>query len=75
MFIFVYNGLLNGQIKDKEIHLCKAKLVSRGNAFFELCLMVPANRVGYMHGMSAIQLKKPEEISTVLLFPFFAFIM
>lgn len=33
MFIFVYNGFLNGHIKDKEIHLCKAKLVSRGIVF------------------------------------------
>lgn len=61
-----------GHLKDKGIPLWKAILVSWGIAFFEYCLMVPANRVGYLNGVTAFQLKITQEIITLLVFTFFA---
>lgn len=61
-----------GHLKDKGIPLWKAILVSWGIAFFEYCLMVPANRVGYLNGVSPFQLKITQEIITLLVFTFFA---
>jgi uncharacterized protein (DUF486 family) len=43
-----------------------------GIAFFEYCLMVPANRNGYLTGMSGFQLKITQEIITLLVFAVFA---
>jgi hypothetical protein len=39
-----------GHLRFKDVPLWKAILVSWGIAFFEYCLMVPANRMGYMTG-------------------------
>ena len=47
-------------------------LVSWGIAFFEYCLMVPANRIGYMSGMSGLELKTLQEVITLLIFLGFA---
>nr|MCU0396267.1 DMT family protein [Chitinophagaceae bacterium] len=48
-------------------------LVSWGIAFFEYCLMVPANRFGYSHsGFSAFQLKVIQEVITLAVFTVFA---
>lgn len=52
--------------------LWKAILFSWGIAFFEYCLMVPANRAGYTNGLSAFQLKMVQEVITLVVFSFFA---
>lgn len=46
-------------------------LVSWGIAFFEYCLMVPANRLGY-GVMSGFQLKILQEVITLAVFAVFA---
>jgi uncharacterized protein (DUF486 family) len=61
-----------GHLKQKGIPLWKAILVSWGIAFFEYCLMVPANRTGYINGMTGFQLKMTQEVVTLLVFSFFA---
>jgi len=44
-----------GHLKNTEQVLWKAILISWAIAFFEYCLMVPANRLGYVGGMSGFQ--------------------
>ena len=61
-----------GFLKDKGIPLWKAILLSWGIAFFEYCLMVPANRYGYDNGISSFQLKITQEIITLVVFSIFA---
>lgn len=63
-----------GHLKDKGIPLWKAIIISWGIAFFEYCLMVPANRLGYTNGMSGFQLKITQEIITLAVFTVFAFL-
>jgi len=49
-------------------------LISWGIAFFEYCLMVPANRSGYFSGnFSGYQLKILQECITLAVFTLFAF--
>lgn len=60
-----------GHLKDTESPLWKLILVSWGIAFFEYCLMVPANRMGYGE-FSAAQLKTIQEIITLVVFAFFS---
>jgi uncharacterized protein (DUF486 family) len=51
-------------------------LVSWGIAFFEYCLMVPANRSGYLtSGFSGYQLKIIQECVTLAVFALFAWIV
>ncbi|KAF0178029.1 MAG: hypothetical protein FD161_2228 [Limisphaerales bacterium] len=60
-----------GHLKFKHAPLWLVVLASWGIAFFEYCLMVPANRWG--HGpYSATQLKIMQEVITVLVFCAFA---
>lgn len=61
-----------GHLKDQQIPLWKAIVVSWLIAFFEYCLMVPANRIGYNNGMNGFQLKITQEIITLVVFSFFA---
>jgi uncharacterized protein len=61
-----------GHLKDKGIPLWKAILASWLIAFFEYCLMVPANRIGYNTGFNAFQLKIIQEIITLIVFTIFA---
>ena len=61
-----------GHLKDNGIPLWKAIIISWGIAFFEYCLMVPANRLGYTNGMSGFQLKVTQEIITLVVFSVFA---
>jgi uncharacterized protein (DUF486 family) len=61
-----------GFLKDKGISLWKAILMSWGIAFFEYCLMVPANRMGFLGGMSGFQLKITQEVITLAVFTCFA---
>jgi uncharacterized protein (DUF486 family) len=41
-----------GHLKHTETPLWKAILVSWLIAFFEYCLMVPANRAGFLNGLT-----------------------
>src|SRR5688572_22835053 len=61
-----------GHLKDKGVPLWKAILVSWGIAFFEYCLMVPANKIGYADGLSGFQLKIIQEVITLVVFAVFA---
>lgn len=62
-----------GHLKFKGTPLWLVVLASWGIAFFEYCLMVPANRWG--HGVySATQLKLMQEVITILVFCVFAVI-
>jgi len=61
-----------GHLKDKNIPIWKAILLSWGIAFFEYCLMVPANRYGYANGIGGFQLKIIQEVISILVFTVFA---
>jgi uncharacterized protein (DUF486 family) len=52
--------------------LWKVVLISWLIAFFEYCLMVPANRYGYGEGMTGFQLKLTQEVITLVVFAGFA---
>jgi uncharacterized protein len=52
--------------------LWKAIVVSWLIALFEYMLMVPANRIGFVGGYSAFQLKIVQEVITLVVFSFFA---
>ena len=56
---------------NRDSPLWIAILVSWGIAFFEYCLMVPANRVGFGR-FSLPQLKVIQEVVTLLVFAVFA---
>ncbi|HUS19570.1 MAG TPA: DMT family protein [Terriglobales bacterium] len=56
-----------GHLRFREVPLSTAILVSWGIAFFEYCLMVPANRYGYGE-FSAVQLKTIQEVITLVVF-------
>lgn len=60
-----------GHLRFKKAPLLMAILASWGIAFFEYCLQVPANRVGY-RALSAYQLKILQEAITLLVFMVFA---
>jgi uncharacterized protein (DUF486 family) len=59
-------------LKQEGWPLWKAILISWVIAFFEYCLMVPANRNGYAKGISGFQLKMIQEVITLVVFTFFA---
>lgn len=61
-----------GHLKNTNIPLWKAIVMSWCIAFFEYCLMVPANRLGYGNGFNAYQLKITQEVITLIVFTFFA---
>ena len=61
-----------GHLKQTNVPLWKAIAVSWGIAFFEYCLMVPANRIGYENGISGFQLKMIQEVITLVVFSVFA---
>ncbi len=60
-----------GHLKYKSAPLVTVILVSWGIAFFEYCLMVPANRLGSAV-YSAPQLKGIQEVITLLVFAGFS---
>jgi hypothetical protein len=60
-----------GHLRFKEAALPTVILVSWGIAFFEYCLMVPANRIG--HGQfTAAELKTLQEVITLSVFAVFS---
>ncbi len=73
-----------GHLKFKEMAWAKnlglfaVVLISWGIAFFEYCLQVPANRIGYkLYGgpFSLIQLKVLQEVITLVVFVVFSFLL
>lgn len=61
-----------GHLKNlRAQHVIIAILVSWGIAFFEYCLQVPANRIGYGY-FSLSQLKVIQEIITMVVFAGFS---
>jgi len=61
-----------GHLKSlRDTPLWVAILVSWGIAFFEYCLMVPANRMGFGH-YTLPQLKVIQEVVTLAVFAVFA---
>ena len=60
-----------GQLKFPNAVLWQVVLISWGIAFFEYCLAVPANLIGYQV-YSAAQLKTVQEIITLLVFGVFS---
>lgn len=60
-----------GHLKFRSSPLWIVILVSWGIAFFEYCLQVPANRIGYGH-FSGAQLKIMQEIITLTVFCVFS---
>jgi hypothetical protein len=61
-----------GHLKNPSLPLWKAIIISWAIAFFEYCLMVPANRLGYSNGMNGFQLKIIQEVITLVVFSAFA---
>ena len=59
-------------LKQEGWSLPKAILLSWIIAFFEYCLMVPANRIGFKSGFTGFQLKLVQEVITLVVFAFFA---
>jgi uncharacterized protein len=66
---FAWYGHLKG-LQAKPWYI--AALVSWGIALFEYLLQVPANRIGYAHGISLAQLKIMQEVITLAVFVPFA---
>jgi len=68
-----------GQLKFKFLEgksLLTIILISWGIAFFEYCLMVPANRGGYFSGeFTGYQLKIIQEVVTLAVFVVFAWVV
>ena len=62
-----------GHLKYRASPLWIVILASWGIAFFEYCLQVPANRIGYGE-FSAGQLKIIQEIITLVVFAVFAMV-
>ena len=56
-----------GHLRYRDVPLWKVILVSWGIAFFEYCLQVPANRMGYGQ-FTAFQLKIIQEVITLVVF-------
>jgi uncharacterized protein (DUF486 family) len=64
-----------GQLRFPKWTIATAILVGWGIAFFEYCLAVPANRIGYAHGYTGGQLKIMQEVITLGVFAVFATIV
>jgi len=60
-----------GHLKFRETPLWIVIPASWGIAFFEYCLQVPANRLGYTY-YSAAQLKVIQEVITLIIFTVFS---
>ena len=59
-------------LKNTGWPLWKAIALSWFIALFEYCLMVPANRYGFVNGLSAFQLKMIQEVITLVVFCVFS---
>jgi uncharacterized protein (DUF486 family) len=65
------NAAWYGHLKFREKPLLIVILASWGIAFFEYCLQVPANRLGY-GDLTLTQLKVTQEVLSVATFALFA---
>ncbi|HEY7115938.1 MAG TPA: DMT family protein [Tepidisphaeraceae bacterium] len=61
-----------GHLKFEKRPLWAVVLVSWGIALFEYIFQVPANRIGFLSGFSAGQLKIMQEVITLIVFVIFA---
>lgn len=61
-----------GQLKFPSWSIPVAILVGWSLALLEYCFAVPANRIGYTHGLSGGQLKIMQEVITLCVFAVFA---
>lgn len=61
-----------GHLKFPDARLPVVILASWGIALIEYCLAVPANRIGYAHGLTGGQLKIMQECVTLTVFAAFA---
>jgi uncharacterized protein (DUF486 family) len=59
-------------LRATNVPLWKVILISWGIAFFEYCLTVPANRIGFLSGWNGFQLKIIQEVITLVIFCVFA---
>jgi uncharacterized protein (DUF486 family) len=59
-------------LKATGVSLWKVILISWSIAFFEYCLTVPANRIGFLEGWNGFQLKIIQEVITLVIFCLFA---
>ena len=64
-----------GQLKFPQLPLISAILIGWGIALVEYCFAVPANRIGYTHGLSGGQLKIIQEVITLTVFAVFAVVV
>jgi uncharacterized protein len=60
-----------GHLKHREVPIWQAVLVSWGIAFFEYCLMVPANRFGSLR-FATVELKVMQEAISLVVFAGFS---
>lgn len=61
-------------LRATEVPLWKVILISWAIAFFEYCLTVPANRMGFLSGWNGFQLKVVQEVITLVIFCIFAIV-
>jgi uncharacterized protein (DUF486 family) len=61
-----------GHLRFVDRALWGVVLVSWGIAFFEYCLQVPANRIGFTAGLTGAELKTLQEVITLSIFVGFA---
>ena len=61
-----------GHLKFPHLPMLSAILVGWSIALIEYSFAVPANRIGYMQGFSAAQLKIIQEVVTLVVFAIFA---
>ena len=64
-----------GQLKFPQLPLIAAIFIGWGIALVEYCFAVPANRIGYTHGLSGGQLKIIQEVITLTVFALFAVVV
>ena len=71
---FAWYGFLRKPGEADTMSMWKIVLLSWGIAFFEYCLMIPANHIGRSIGLSLAQLKITQEVITLSVFvPFMIF--
>lgn len=78
VLLFVSNIFMTyawyGHLKNEQMPMLQAILISWGIAFFEYVLMVPANRIGYKM-FTAFELKTIQEVITLVVFSVFAVVV
>ena len=80
VLLFASNVLMTiawyGHLRFPDRSLLMAIVVSWLIAFFEYCLAVPANRIGYFEtGFSGSQLKMMQEVITLAVFAVFSVVV